>query len=80
MAKTKNSTDLLGTLRTRLGGASKKPTGAQRVLGELRGLLPGGSTRSDAGKKAALTRKRNAAKRSAASRKGAATRAKAKRR
>jgi hypothetical protein len=84
--KNKNSFDLLGSVRTRLGGG-KKPTGAQRVLdelgkaaGEVRGRLPGGGSRSEAGKKAALTRRRNAAKRGASARKGAATRAKAKRR
>lgn len=85
MAIKRNPTDLLGSVRTRLGGA-KKPTPAQRVLdelakaaGEVRGRLTGDGKRSEAGKKAALTRKRNAAKRSASARKGAATRAKAKR-
>lgn len=50
-----------------------------KAADEVRGRLPGGATaRSEAGRKAALTRKRNAAKRSASARKGAATRAKAK--
>jgi len=46
---------------------------------DIRKRLLGGSDRSPAGRKAAATRKRNAAKRSASAKKGARTRAKAKR-
>jgi hypothetical protein len=44
---------------------------------EIRKRFLGDSTRSTAGRKAAATRKRNAAKRSATAKKGARTRAKA---
>jgi hypothetical protein len=63
MARKKGNDDLLGVLR---------------AAGEaVRSRLPGSgaSKRSQAGKKAALTRKRNALKRSQAAKKGAATRA-----
>jgi hypothetical protein len=46
---------------------------------DIRKSVLGGSDRTAAGRKAATTRKRNAAKRSAAAKKGARTRAKAKR-
>ena len=87
MASIKNPADLLGSVRNRIT-KTKPPTPAQRVIdelgkaaGEVRSRLPGGTNaRSEAAKKAALTRKRNATKRSVAAKKGAATRAKAKRR
>ena len=67
-------------------GGRKKSRGAARdVLNQLetasdtirRELLSRDKTRSEAAKKGAATRKRNAAKRSAAAKKGARTRAKA---
>jgi len=66
------------------GGARKSEKQARALLEQLEDataairteVLRPKSKRSEAGKKAAATRKRNAAKRSAAAKKGAATRAK----
>jgi hypothetical protein len=66
------------------GGAKKGEKQARQLLDQLEDataairteVLGGGVKRSAAGKKAAATRKKNAAKRSAAAKKGAATRAK----
>lgn len=68
------------------GGAKQGEKQARQLLDQLEDataairteVLGGSSKRSAAGKKAAATRKRNAAKRSAAAKKGAATRAKKK--
>jgi hypothetical protein len=66
------------------GGAKKGEKQARQLLDQLEDataairteVLGGSVKRSVAGKKAAETRKKNAAKRSAAAKKGAATRAK----
>jgi hypothetical protein len=66
------------------GGAKKGEKQARQLLDQLEDataairteVLGGSVKRSVAGKKAATTRKKNAAKRSAAAKKGAATRAK----
>jgi hypothetical protein len=66
------------------GGAKKGNKQARELLDQLEDataairteVLGGNRKRSDAAKKAALTRKKNAAKRSAAAKKGAATRGK----
>jgi hypothetical protein len=66
------------------GGAKKGEKQARQLLDQLEDataairteVLGGSVKRSTAGKKAAATRKKNAAKRSAAAKKGAATRAK----
>jgi hypothetical protein len=68
------------------GGAKKGEKQARQLLDQLEDAtaairtevlgVRGGGKRSEAGKKAAATRKKNAAKRSAAAKKGAATRAK----
>jgi hypothetical protein len=66
--------------RTKRG---KPPTGVARTVESLRTAASelenrvSGSRRSEAGKKAARTRKRNAAKRSASAKKAAKTRARA---
>src|SRR5690349_20055527 len=66
------------------GGAKKGEQQARQLLDQLEDataairteVLGRGTKRSEAGKKAAATRRKNAAKRSAAAKKGAATRAK----
>jgi hypothetical protein len=66
------------------GGRKKGEKQARQLLDQLEDataairteVLGGGRKRSAAGKQAAATRKKNAAKRSAAAKKGAATRAK----
>lgn len=67
-------------------GRGKAPAGVTRTVDSLRDAaaelerrVSGSSRRSEAGKKAARTRKRNAAKRSASAKQAAKTRAKASR-
>ena len=76
MAKTKSITDRVTGLLPG-GGRSKQPAGVGSVVSGLRDrFLGGGSDRSTAGRKAAITRKRNSARRSQAAKRGARTRAK----
>lgn len=74
---------LLADAQRRVPGRSEPPKAAQKALADLRSLVSevedrvtGGSSRKrkEAAKKAATTRKRNAAKRSEAAKQGANTR------
>ena len=78
MAKTKSITERVTGLLP--GGSSSKQQGPMGsvVSGLKDRFLGGGSDRSAAGRKAAITRGRNAAKRSQSAKRGARTRAKQK--
>ena len=78
MAKTKSITDRVTGLLP--GASSKQQSPVGSVVSGLKDrILGGGSDRSTAGRKAAITRKRNAAKRSQAAKRGAKTHARSKR-
>ena len=79
MAKTKSITQ---RITEAIPGKSVAQTPVERAASAVGGIkdrvLGGGEDRSTAAKKAAVTRKRNAAKRSQAAKRGAKTRAKPK--